>query len=366
MRVKGVASATKRLASGETRTYWYAWRGGPKLDGRPGTPEFLASLKRALDTRPLASGDTLSSIILAWNRSAERGKLSAPTIRAYRAYETLIEAQFGTMPLDALADPRVRGLFKEWRDGMAATPRKADYAWSVLTRLLSFAKDRGMIAVNHCERGGRLSKPDRRDNIWTDADIAALAAVSSPEVFRVFCAALWTGQREGDLLAMPWSAWRDGALHLKQSKGGRRVVVPVAGPLAAMLAGMKKHGPLMFTASHHRPWTGDGFRSSFGKACDRAGIGGLTFHDTRGTFDTRASLAGANEIEKACVMGHAVDGARTSDRSYLSRSRELAQACISLLEQNESGTVYSTALQTVCKPARAGLPDHRSQKGKRL
>jgi len=38
------------------------------------------------------------------------------------------------MPLAALADRRVRGEFKAWRDSFAATPRKADYAWTTLAR----------------------------------------------------------------------------------------------------------------------------------------------------------------------------------------------------------------------------------------
>jgi hypothetical protein len=48
------------------------------------------------------------------------------------------------------------GEFKSWRDKFGNTPRKADFAWTVLARMLSFAKDRGIIAVNPCERGGRL------------------------------------------------------------------------------------------------------------------------------------------------------------------------------------------------------------------
>jgi hypothetical protein len=58
------------------------------------------------------------------------------------------------MPIAAVEDKRARGKFKEWRDTMADRPRTADYAWRVLARVLSVAKDRGLIAVNVCERGG--------------------------------------------------------------------------------------------------------------------------------------------------------------------------------------------------------------------
>jgi hypothetical protein len=43
IRLKGVNHATKRLADGTARTYWYAWRGGPLLKGEPGSPEFVAA-----------------------------------------------------------------------------------------------------------------------------------------------------------------------------------------------------------------------------------------------------------------------------------------------------------------------------------
>ena len=42
-RLKGLNQLTKRLADGSLKTYWYAWKGGPALNGEPGSPEFIAS-----------------------------------------------------------------------------------------------------------------------------------------------------------------------------------------------------------------------------------------------------------------------------------------------------------------------------------
>lgn len=39
---------------------------------------------------------------------------------------------------------------------MSHKTRTADYAWTVLARVLSVAKDRGKIAINVCEREGSL------------------------------------------------------------------------------------------------------------------------------------------------------------------------------------------------------------------
>lgn len=80
-------------------------------------------------------------------------------------YIKLIEDDFGDLPLAALKDPRIRGEFKNWRGKFGNTPRKTDLAWSGLARMLSFSKDRGLIACNPCEGGGRLYKADRNDKI---------------------------------------------------------------------------------------------------------------------------------------------------------------------------------------------------------
>jgi hypothetical protein len=58
------------------------------------------------------------------------------------------------------------------RDRFANTPRKADYAWTTLARILSFGKDRGLIAVNPCEGCGRLYSAQRTDKIWQETDVA--------------------------------------------------------------------------------------------------------------------------------------------------------------------------------------------------
>ena len=34
VRLKGVNSKRKRLSDGTTKTYWYAWKGGPRIHGQ--------------------------------------------------------------------------------------------------------------------------------------------------------------------------------------------------------------------------------------------------------------------------------------------------------------------------------------------
>jgi integrase len=202
------------------------------------------------------------TIIAGYKASPEFTRLAQSTRRSYSLYIKLIEDAFADLPLAALADRRVRGEFKTWRDGFAATPRKADLAWTVLARIMSFAKDRDMITTNPCEKGGRLYVADRADKFWGEREIAALLAVASPEIKLALVLALWTGQRQGDLLRLPWSADDGADLRFRQSKTGRRMTVPARMPLRALLEGTERRSPLILTNSHRRPWTSDGFRTS--------------------------------------------------------------------------------------------------------
>lgn len=338
--LKGIHTVRRRLASGEVRVHRYAWRGGPRMLSEPGTPEFVAEYTEAHKARRAPrDAETVGGLVSLYKASSEFTGRGERTRHDYLRYLGMIEAEFGDMPLEALAEPGARGVFKEWRDGMAARPRKADLAWSVLARVFSVAKDRGHIAVNPCERGGRLYKADRRDSLWTDAGIAEAVAAFPKHLGWALMLAIWTGQRQGDLIRLPWSAYDGKTLRLRQAKTGRRVTIPAGAPLRAMLDGMKKRGPIILTTIEGTPWTSDGFRASWRRACARAGISGLTFHDLRGSAVTKLAEAGATEAEIASITGHSLrDVSAILDSHYLSRTAALAESGIRKLERKGRGT----------------------------
>src|SRR5262245_27124661 len=97
-------------------------------------------------------------VLLQYQASEDFTGLAHSTRRNYIALIARIEKVFADFPLAALTDRRTRGIFKAWRDRVATESgkRQADYAWTVLARVLSWGLDRGLVAVNPCERGGRL------------------------------------------------------------------------------------------------------------------------------------------------------------------------------------------------------------------
>jgi integrase len=336
--LKGINSVKKKLADGSVKIFYYAWKSGPALLGEPGSPEFIASYNEAVARKVMPPSGTLLSLLQQYQASPEFVDLARSTRRSYIALIKRIEKKFSDFPLSALTDRRTRGIFKAWRDEIATGSgrRQADYSWAVLARLLSWGVDRGIITANPCERGGRLYRASRNEKIWTNDDEANFLNHAPAHLHPALLLGLWTGQRQGDLLRLPWSAYDGTNIRLRQSKTGARVSIPVGAPLKAALDDMAKvkHGPIILTSTDKQPWTSDGFRSSWRKACEKVGIVGVTFNDLRGTAVTRLALAGCTEAEIATITGHSLRDVRSIlDAHYLHRDPALAESAIRKLER---------------------------------
>ncbi len=306
VRLKGLNSKRKRLANGRFKTYYYAWKGGPPLHGEPGSPEFVASYNNAVAQKASTPRGTLLTLLFRFQESAEfRFGISSRTRRDYIKQIKRIEREFSDFPIKALADPRARSVFLEWRDQLAQRSlRQADYAYGTLARILSWAHDRGVISNNPCARGGKLYHGTRVSKIWNEEDIARFLRAAPPYLRLAMLLAVSTGQRQGDLLRLPWSAYDGDTIKLRQRKTGQYVPIPVAQALKVALDDAQRQSPMMLTNSAGKPWSESGFQGAWGKATMQSGIRGLTFHDLRGTAVVTLARAGCTEAEIYAITGH--------------------------------------------------------------
>lgn len=327
----GVHEVKSRLANGTMSTYRYAWRGGPRIHAQPETDEFLAEYLKLTRDRPEAKREGfLPGLIYVYRQSAAYTKLSDATKRSYDAAIDLIEAEFAEFPITAISQRGARSTFLEWRDEFLETPRKADMLITVLARILSVALDRELIERNPLEKVEKISAGTRRDTIWTDGQVAKFKASAGTKLALAIDLARWTGQRQGDLLALTWSAYDGTHISLRQSKTGRQVRIKVSGELKAVLDSTPREAATILTTARGTPgrgvdgqrrsvsrsWTSDGFRASWAKACVKAKIEGVTFHDLRGTFVTLAYRNGASIKEIAEVTGHSERDAESIIRKH--------------------------------------------------
>jgi integrase len=172
--------------------------------------------------------------------------LSSRTRADYRKKLIEIEREFGDMPLSACELKGTRGELRRWRDQLSVkSPRQADYTWSIMSAVFKHGIQYGEISTNPCALGGKLYDGSRVEVIWTSPQVGAfLHQRQYAHMHLPLLIGLWTGQREGDILRLKWSAYDGQVIRLKQRKGQRRgkkrntaaiVVIPVAKPLKAAL-----------------------------------------------------------------------------------------------------------------------------------
>jgi integrase len=355
----GIHRVRKKLADGTIVVYLFAWEGGPPLPRPEGSPEFRRELAKALAIKaagPVANlnaprataGKTLEWLIDLYLDSPEFRKRAARTQRDYRKLLSAVPSEYRQIPIIALGvKNRARGIFLRWRDQLAKkSDRQADYAWVVLNIVLNFATTRGEIEFNPCARSGveKLYTTNRKHKVWTDGQMATFRAAASPELKLALALAFWTLQRQGDLLAMPWTAYDGDVIALTQGKTNVDIVVPVATPLRAILDATPRKHELMLVNQSGEPWTPDGFRVMWGKTCHKAGVpngrhGGVTFHDLRGTAASRMGRAGCTTIEIASITGHGLESGtkRSSLAGYVNLDLSVARSAMAKFEAYERG-----------------------------
>ncbi|OHV26238.1 integrase [Rhizobium sp. RMa-01] len=331
---KGVNPVKKILASGKEVTYYYAFKGGPRLPGKPGDPEFDEAYNAAHARKVQPAAGTLQSIIDGYQRSSVFDDKAARTQRDYIKKIKQIERDFGTFPIAALSDRRTRAIFIDKRDEYARKSRRqGDYYWQVLALILAWAKGRGEIDVNPCEKGGRTYRATRNEFVWSDQQEVAFLASAPSHLHLPLILALWTGQRQGDLLRLTWMQYDGDFIRLRQGKTGVHVTIPVGAPLKAMLDPIRQKDGNVLLTSDGNPWSPDGFRTVWRRACRAAGISDVTFNDLRGTAVTRLAIAQCTEAQIATITGHTLRDVRSIlDSNYLNRDVAMAVEAIRKLE----------------------------------
>ena len=168
-----------------------------------------------------------------------------------------------------------------------------------------------------------VSKPradNARDRRVSDDEIAALAEASaSAELATIIRLAVETAMRRSELVGLQWEHVDLGrcTAHLPKTKNGHARTVPLSSRAVALLRGLPRRPDGRVFAM--RP---DSVTQAFERACERARIDGLHFHDLRHEATSRlADFLQAHELAK--VTGHR--DMRMLLRYYHPRAEDLAR-----------------------------------------
>jgi len=337
--LRGIA---KTRAKG--RTYYYAWRGGPRLRGEPGSPEFHASYNEAVESRRTPEPGRFKSLVVLYKGSTEYSKLAETTRKNWSPWLDRISDYFGELRIAQFDRPgKIRPVIRRWRNQWADKPRTADYGMQVLSRVLSYAVDPlGNIAGNPCEGIKQLYSGDRSNIIWTEADLKQLKGGDTEkpcpdEIKNAIDLAAHTGLRLSDLLRLSWSHVGEDAITFAtgKSRGQREALIPLHDELRSVLARIPKRSTTILTSHLGRPWKPDGFGTAFNRAKIRAGMNGrdLHFHDLRGTAATKFYVAGLSVRVIAEILAWSEDQVERIIRRYVARG---AATRIAIEQLNEA------------------------------
>lgn len=367
VRLKGLNQITKKRADGSRVTYWYAWKGGPRLPGSPGSPEFMAAYNAAVAERRAPKTDTLRSLAILYKQSPEFDALGDTTKREWTRWLDVImddsdaPLAIGGLPFAALDDRRVKAEILAWRDQWADRPRKADYGIQVLSRVLSWGLDRGLLALNAAAGIKQLYASNRADQIWTADEISRYTtAAKSPEVGFIVRLACLTGLRREDLASLCWSHIGDLAIVMatKKSRGRKTAVIPLLDDAKALLdeiraqqrrrhaelsekaARKKRPAPVecltVLSNTRGKPWSLDGLEHQVVDAKAEAKVD-KHLHDARGTFATRLRKAGLTAAEIADILGWEEERVQRLLATYVDRD-SIVMEIANRIRRNETAT----------------------------
>jgi len=284
---------------------------------------------------------TLRHLIAAYKAHDDYLLLAPSTRRDYGHRLEIIALRIGDARTRELK-PRVVQALKR---SFAATPSQANHVLRVFRLLCSFAVREGIMADNPALAFRQYRERPRRQ-LWRHDQERRFLEVCGPDLALVYLLAVYTAQRQGDLLALPWSAYDGEVIRLEQGKTGALLEIPVAARLARVLAETPRAGPMICTREPLRvpggrpagpirlPWTADHFRHRFAAARKAAGIEDRRFQDLRRTAIVRLAEAGCTVPEIASISGHAIDYCARIIETYLPRTRSLARSAITKLEDH--------------------------------
>jgi integrase len=187
----------------------------------------------------------------------------------------------------------------------------ANRALAVLSGALSVAQDWGYLRGENPAKGVKKFKEHGRDRFIQSDDLPrfwqALLDEPNRDLADFFMAALLTGARRSNVLAMRWAdvsldraEWR-----IPETKNGEPLIVPLVPELVNLLRERRR------LATSEWVFPGDGKtghlvepKSAWKRVLQRAGIENLRIHDLRRTLGSNMAAAGVNTITTARTLGH--------------------------------------------------------------
>ncbi|MCY4551995.1 MAG: tyrosine-type recombinase/integrase [Defluviicoccus sp.] len=280
----------------------------PVKEARSLAAETLAAIRRGEPAPPRPDETHFEAVAETVFERHER--LWKPrTLRVNRYYlRNQLMPYFAGRPVADIGRRDVRA----WFASLHATPVAADRSMPVLSVIMKEAEATGLRPEGSNPCGGiRRYRRKGRERFLSEDEIRRLSRRLSacceryPRQVAIIRLLLLTGCRNGEILTLRWSDYREGRLFLRDSKTGPRTVW-LSGPARRILDSLERRNRWMFPASRaDRPLNRAWLDLFWRRLRAEAGLGDVRLHDLRHTHASIALRQGETVLAIGKLLGHA-------------------------------------------------------------
>lgn len=333
--------------------YYFSLRGrrgtGFWKDARPLPRDagFFAAYSAAIAAaRPKADGALMSALVDSYLSSAEFLSLKPRTQDDYRKWALRFSDTFALAPVAMFEEAESRLEVNDWRAQWVHSAKQYDYAGTVVTRIMNWAREAGRLKEHHCVFK-KVYRSDRSDVVWTPEQVVAVTSKAPEWVSRILVTACETGMRPGDLIRLsrahiePTPGGR--RIRIKTNKRGKSAFVPVSQAMANVIDATPTDRLLILTNASGSPLTEHRASEGVRQWRDKAGLTpsalgyDLRLYDARGTAATRLLRAGLSLSQIAGCMGWSLRTAAAMIERYAQVSPGETDDVLTLLSTAREG-----------------------------
>lgn len=229
-----------------------------RLPGVPGSVEFAqayAAIHTGFDRveADYVLPGSFASLVRDYTASAEfRGNLKPRTQTSYR-YDLVVLTK--TLGKYQAGDIKVNHVL-DIRDAYAETPGKANTLIRTMSAMYQWAMVRRGLKANPANLKAYNVKSLKigEHRPWSPDSLARYRAGGLPHLILAVELAIWTGQRQGDLIRMRWDDIGDRIMKVIQEKTSKEVWLPISQPLTVVLSAAPRAAQTVLVSSKGVPW----------------------------------------------------------------------------------------------------------------
>lgn len=291
-------------SAGRTYSYFQRNRGTPKagrsirLYGELFSQQWWESYYEASgECRVSIRAGTFEAAIEEWQSSAEWLDMKLSTRREWQRHCRKILDWWGDLEVCGLEVKHIR----RFRDYYKVTPGEANNSLRCLTALLQWSAEQGYRSDNPARGIKKFKLGSYAPWPW---HVVEDARRNLPDyLWRAAALALYTGQRQSDVLAMRRDRMRNGMITVRQEKTDKLLDIPIHRELLGIVEAIPHDAITILANKRGVPW-GTGFKSSWRKGRTKmVKQEGLVFHGLRHTAVVNLLECGCTDAQVSAITG---------------------------------------------------------------